>query len=143
MLSNGRPEDQHFDLAEMLYRRYLNVHWEGNRIVDAHFSFPPSVNREKYSRPEDTLFSDVGRFNGWGVLEFATKHVPTRLEDAAGTGFAFFPRHVPEDENYSHSEIWCEREQQRGETADPSPTAKKKFRAMLSQQVRVRIQALV
>jgi hypothetical protein len=143
MLRNGRAEDQIFDQDELLYRRYFSDHLHNNMIVDASFSFPgTSVNRAKYSQPEDALFSDDEDFDGWGVLEFAVKSIPAQLEDGQGVRFVCFPKHVPEQHNYSHTEIWCEREERRGELANPSSATKKKFRAILSQHVRVRIAAV-
>jgi hypothetical protein len=142
MNRNGRPADQEFRPEELLYRRYIQEHFENGKIVDAHFSFPPSTNRQKFSEPEDVLFSEDGRFDSCGVLEFETVAIPVEVEDDQGTIFVFFPRHVPEETNYSHAEVWCERAQQRGNQALPSSTAKKKFRAKLSQHVKVRIQAI-
>jgi hypothetical protein len=140
MLRNGRAEDQVFDQHELLYRRYMSDHLHDNKIIDASFGFPgTSVNRSKYSQPEDALLSDGGQFDGCGVLEFAVKSIPALLVDGVGVRFVCFPRHVPLDDNYSHSEIWCEREERRGVPANPSSATKKKFRAMLSQHVRVRI----
>lgn len=144
MLRNGRPEDQVFEQDELLYRRYVQEHWHDNFLVQAHFNFPEtSVNREKYSQPEDALFSANRHFDGWGVLEFAVRSIPAQLEDDQGVRYACFPRHVPLEENYSHSEIWCERENDRGHPAKPSAITRKKFRAILSQHVRVRIPAQV
>jgi hypothetical protein len=140
LLRNGRPEDQTFAADELLFRRYIQEHFYNNKIVDASFSFPgPSVNREKFSQPEDALFSEEGLFEGWGILEFPVRSVTVRLEDGQGIGFVFFPKHAPLDDNYSHTEIACEREQHRGVLANPSSVTKKRFRAMLSQRVRVRI----
>jgi hypothetical protein len=142
MNRNGRLADQEFRPEELLYRRYIQQHFEHGKIVDAHFSFPPSTNRQKYSEPEDVLFSEDGRFDSCGVLEFEVIAIPAEIEDDQRTKFVFFPRHVPEEMNYSHTEVWCERSQQRGNEALPSSTAKKKFRAKLSQRVKVRIQAM-
>jgi hypothetical protein len=143
MLRNGRGEDQVFSQDELLYRRCISDHLHDNRIVDASFNFPgTSVNRSKYSQPEDALLSDDGQFAGCGVLEFAVESIPAQIEDGEGVRFVCFPKHVPQDDNYSHSEIWCEREEHRGVLANPSSATKKKFRAMLSQHVRVRIPAV-
>jgi len=144
MLRNGRGEDQGFDNAESLYRRYIKEHWVENTFVGAGFRFPrPSVNREKYSEPEDVIYSDEGIFDGWGVLEFSVENIPRRLVDGAGNPFVFFPWHAPDENNYAHTEIWCESESERGRQADPNPTTKKKFRTMLSQHVRLRIEATI
>jgi len=144
MLRNGRAEDQEFGNAENLYRRYIKEHWVDNTFVSAGFRFPrPSINREKYSKPEDVIYSDDGQFDGWGVLEFRVEHIPLQLVDGAGKPFVFFPRHTPDEDNYAHSEIWCESESERGQQADPNSATKKKFRALLSQHAKIRIEASV
>jgi hypothetical protein len=142
MLRNGRPEDQGFGDGELLYRRYRREDLVDGKIVDASFRFPRlSVNRSKYSEPEDALFSEDGSFDGLGVLEVRVDVISIRLLDDSGAAFVFYPWHVPLDRNYSHSEVWCDREQARGEQVVPSSTAKKKIRAKISQHAKVRIGA--
>ena len=144
MLRNGRGEDQDFANAELLYRRYIKDHWVDNAFASAGFKFPrPSVNRQKYSEPEDVIYSDVGEFDGFGVLEFPVEGIPRRLLDGAGKPYIFFPSHTPDENNYSHSEIWCEFQLEPGQQGEPSSTTKKKFRTKLSQSVKVRIQASI
>jgi hypothetical protein len=142
MFRNGRAEDQVFGKDENLYRRYIKEHWVNNTFVGAGFQFPrPSVNRQRYSEPEDVIYSDEGEFDGCGVLEFSVEHIPQRLVDGAGKAYVFFPWHTPDEDNYAHSEIWCESESERGQQADPNSTTKKKFRTMLSQHAKVKIEA--
>lgn len=142
MLRNGRPEDLIFRPEELLYRRYLNDHWIEGLFSPAGFKFPKqSVNRQKYSEPEDVLFSEDGSLDGYGVLEFATRDIPPRLLETGTPVFVFFMKHVPQEENYAHSEIWCETEQTTGQYVNPSPAIKKRFRTKLSQHVTVRIPA--
>jgi len=145
MLRNGRPEDPIFRPEELLYRRYLSDHWVGDHFSPAGFRFEKdsgqSVNRQKFSEPEDVLFSEDGSLDGYGVLEFATRDIPPRLQEMGTPVFVFFLKHVPQEENYAHSEIWCETEQETGRYGNPSQTVRKKFRTMLSQHVTVRIAA--
>lgn len=142
MFRNGRAEDQNFGKDELLYRRFLSEHLVNGKVLDACFRFPrPSVNRSKYSEPEDALFSEDGSLDRFGVLEFRVDIVSVRLTDDSGTAFVFFPCHVPLDRNFSHSEIWCEHEQTRGQQVTPSLTAKKKIRAMICQHVKVKVEA--
>jgi hypothetical protein len=142
MFRNGRPEDQVFAPEELLFRRYLKEHFESGRISDAHFSFPPSLNREKYSEPKDVLFSDEGSSEGCGVLEFRVDEVLAEIQNGVGAVFAFFPHHVPLDTNYSHTEIRCENAEAPGTHVLPNSVVKKKYRAILSQRSpRVRIPA--
>ncbi len=144
MFRNGRDEDQEFGKDENLYRRYTKEHWVNNTFVGAGFKFPkPSVNRQRYGEPEDVIYSDDGKFDSWGVLEFAVETIPARLEDGAGKPFIFFPRHTPDEDNFAHSEIWCECESERGKQAEPTSTVKKKFRTMLSRGAKVKIEAVV
>lgn len=144
MLRNGRPEDQVFAPEEILFRRYIKDHWVENLIVPAHFSFPrPSVNRQKYSEPEDAISAADGSLDGYGVLEFEVRGIPAQLADGQGTMYRFFASHVPNEENFSHSEIWCSIGNQNQNQAVPSSSVKKKFRTMLSQHVRVRIEAAI
>lgn len=146
MYRNGRPGDQDFDPDELLYRRYLQQHWIDNHFSDLGFRFSDdsgqSVNREKYSEPEDLLFFDDGTFDDeWGVLEFAVSDIPPRLPEAGPVGFVFFPKHIPEEMNFAHSEVWCDNEERTGRYVRPNRTVKKLLRARLSQCVSIRIAA--
>jgi hypothetical protein len=141
MYQRGRPEDQEFGLVELLYRRYLRDHWIEGHFSDLGFRFPrQSLNRQKYSEPEDVLLSDEGTYHvGYGVLEFFVSDIPTRLQAPGTHVFVFFPKHVPKALNYAHSELWCDTEQQTGSYVEPSSIIKKLLRAKLSQHVSIRI----
>lgn len=134
MFRNGRGEDQHFENKELLFRRYLREHFVGNQMIDAHFQFPISLNRQKYSHPRDVIFAEDGSFEGWGVLEFRVDQVTLELAHANARYF-FFAKHVPEEKNYSHSETRCSHTSNHApEIINVSSAAKKKYRVMLSQQ---------
>jgi hypothetical protein len=142
MVRNGRPEDPIFNAEEILFRRYAKEHFEGDKIVAAFFNFPPSFNRQKYSEPEDVIFSDDGQFDGWGVLEYRVDQATLGLEHQSGA-FSFFPRHVPEETNYSHTEVRCKALSDGEREVFPSQSIRKLYRTRLSQQIpTVRILAL-
>jgi hypothetical protein len=144
MYRNGRPEDQVFDGAELLYRRYLQEHLIDGKFSSVGFSFEgtgPSVNRQKYSDPEDVLFLPDGTFcDEYGVLEFAVWQVPARIEGERSV-YVFSPKHVPEDLNYAHSEVWCDTEEHTGRCVRPTKAVRKKLRAILGQRAFPRIPA--
>jgi hypothetical protein len=143
MYQRGRVEDPEFDPGELLYRRYLKEHWIDGIFSNTGFSFPKqSVNRQKYSEPEDVLFLPDGTFDDErGVLEFAVRDIPLILPEGGGPAFVFFPKHVPEEVNFAHSEVWCDRAAKTGEYVEPNRTVKKLLRTKLSQRVFIRIPA--
>ncbi len=104
MYRNNRPEDPDFDAEEVLYFRFAN-------LIDGEISLPSikfpnqSVNRSKYSEPEWVLYSNYPSVVHWGIASFRVREIPERLESNGGIKWEFIPKHVPEEENYSHSEI--------------------------------------
>jgi len=58
----GRPEDPVFADVEKLFRRYKSEHIIEGSFTGVGLSFKnaPSLNREKYSEPQDVLFSETG-----------------------------------------------------------------------------------
>jgi hypothetical protein len=143
MYRDGRPREPVFSPQELLFRRYSSEHWVDGKFVAVGFKFPKqSVNRERFSQPEDVLFSDSGEFNGWGVLEFHVSDVPLHISFAQGL-VSFFVKHSPYDDNYAHSEIWSDKDNSSGESLDLSSAVKKQFRTILAQRVKVRIEAAV
>lgn len=149
MYCRDRAQDPDFGPDELLFRRYLREHWIEGCFTSAGFHFErdsgQSVNREKYSEPEDLLFvndEDDQYDDSWGVLEFLVSDIPPRLpDDGSVPAFMFFPRHVPKERNFAHSEIWCDREERTGRYIRPSPTVRKLLRTKLSQRVSIRIEA--
>jgi len=144
MFRRGRPEDQEFGREEFLYRRYLSDHWIDGHFSDLGFKFPrQSLNRQKYSEPEDVLLSDEGtNYEGYGVLEFLVCDIPPALQAPGTRVFVFFPKHVPRELNYAHSELWCDTEHRTGDYIEPrSSIIKKLLRTKLSQHVSIRIPA--
>jgi hypothetical protein len=141
MFREGRPADQVFKPKELLFRRYLKEHFADGQIPDAYFNFPPSLNRQKYSEPRDVIFSEDGCFDGWGVLEYRVDQMSFDLVHESA-GYSFFPKHTPDEANYSHTEIHCRRESDQRPEVHPNKAVRKKYRAKLSQQSpKIRIEA--
>jgi hypothetical protein len=89
------------------------------------------------------LFSEAGKYDVYGVLEFPVSGIPTPLQNPERLAFEFSPKHCPDDLNYGHSEVRCSCPQRGEDNAEPSSFVKKLFRTKLSQHVRVRIEARV
>ena len=69
-----------------------------------------SVNRSKYSLPEDVLEPDCcdGNFRPeYVVLQILVSELPTEITASNGTSYRIRPVHRPKETCYSHSEIWC------------------------------------
>jgi len=136
MLSGDRPIINTFDPTEQLYMRYrieqfLNGHLDPAAIrADGQ-----SVNRSTLSEPEDTLFHEQGRYNGWGVVAFEVAIIPKEVPQAQGPSYTFFPIHVPLDVNYGHSEIAADHIPSTGTLKKPSKTVAVAFRINLSRYI--------
>jgi len=141
MMRSGRAEDQDFSPSELMYRRYLQDDFEGESFRPARFSFPPSLNRQRYSEPEDVIFSETGEFDDCGVLECSVEQLSVRLLDDRNVEYGFVPVHRPEENNYSHSEIWAKSSQSNAPTPQPSKVARKMYRTFASKLLKVKIEA--
>lgn len=147
MYARGREAVPDFDAVELLYLRYSREHLlQGQLTPDAIRSqLRQSVNRGGFSEPEDVLFSATGVYDGLGVVEFQVRDIPPRVEQPAGPPYIFFMSHEPEEDNYSHSEIWCDQEPRTGGFRRPSRTVSLEFRVRLCRvltQERIRIKAV-
>lgn len=144
MRRHGRPEDTDFQPREKLFRRYTRSHYMNGQFSNTGFAFtsPQSVNRQKYSEPADVCFSEADEFAGWGVLSFRVDDLPPAFPDDQPQ-YTFFPKHIPLEDNYAHSEVWCDTIPACGEYVKPSKQVRKLFRAVLSQRVVVEIVATV
>jgi hypothetical protein len=137
MYRQGRAPVPDFDPGELLYLRYKCEHWVDGQLDPAGLHLPrTSVNRSRFSEPEDALFSEAGKYNGLGVVRFWVSEIPPRIEQQHGPAYVFFMTHVPDEENYSHSEIWSDHEPREGGCREPSKTAKMRFRVVLCQRIR-------
>lgn len=126
--SNGREADSEFDAEEHLFRRYPKNFLRAGKPIPLSMTFEEdsgiSVNRSKYSRPEDVLeplepdCCDGHRVRNCVVLDFLVADVPREIavNDNSGRTFIFRLAHKPVTHCYAHSEIWCN---QRGDTEQP------------------------
>ncbi|MBI2435777.1 MAG: hypothetical protein HYV26_23220 [Candidatus Hydrogenedentes bacterium] len=110
----GRGADNNFAQDELLYRRFMPEQLlKSGRIDLTAFKFPDirdgkplhgmSVNRQKGGGNPEYLLLD---HSGWGVFQIAVNDIPTPQYDA-GKPYDFRPIHLPEKNNYFHSEIRC------------------------------------
>jgi hypothetical protein len=133
--------DPNFSPDELTFRRYISDDFEGENFKPPRFSFPPSLNRQRYSEPEDVIFSETGEFDEHGVLECQVAQLSITVRDDRNTDYSFVPVHRPEENNYSHSEMWADCMQTRNRTDRPSKVARKKYRTIVSKRLSVRIRA--
>jgi hypothetical protein len=142
MRRNGRPVDQHFQLAEKLFRRFAADHLIGGKLSNMGLSFdtPPSVNREKFSESQDVLFSETNEFANWGVWSIKVGDLPSAFPETE-PAFRFYPQHTPMEDNYGHSEIWSDQIPPTGSYAKPSKSIRKLFRTFLCQKIVVEVAA--
>jgi hypothetical protein len=118
MKRNGRPENQEFPPDENLFIRFnaFMVDIDVGGQVFFNFSTDQSCNREwPDGEPGDVLFSEEGKFNGWGVLTFPVEDIRSPMDrsgekDPKGKptknpNVEFAPQHEPLGENYYHSVI--------------------------------------
>jgi hypothetical protein len=106
MRTGNRRPDPIFAPTEKLFRRYSLTHFQDGEFTGMALSFsnPISVNRSKYSRALDVLFSEANEWEGFGVVSFQVRHIPPRLLVAEPT-FCFYVAHTPLQDNYAHSDI--------------------------------------
>lgn len=135
----GRPIDSEFLPDELLYLRCANSSLDpidNQRLFPDQIKFYPdqSVNRGKYSEPEDVLHPNYLDF---GIARFQVQHVPLELSSDGEVNYQWTIEHQPEELNYAHSEIWTHKNRQH--ITDPKlPTGiKKQFRQILSERAEV------
>ena len=113
---NGRAADQAFDPEEHLFRRYPKNFLIDGRPVPLSMQFEDdegiSVNRGKYSEPQDVLEPDCCDGHQRAecvVLDIRVSEVPAEIATTDGTNrlFRFRMNHRPKEQCYAHSEIWC------------------------------------
>lgn len=138
MYRHGRVGVPDFAGAELLYLRYMSQHLiQGQLLPEAIRSqLKQSVNRGSFSEPEDALFSETGAYDGLGVVAFRVADIPNSVDQPLGPTYRFFMRHEPEEENYSHSEIWSDHQGGSGGFRPPSRTVSLRFRILLCRAIR-------
>ena len=105
-----------FDAAELLFRRLRKDQLVGDQIAASAMSFPkqatgskPSVNRSRFSRPQDALWTETEYLEKMGVFSFPVGCLgPELVCPDTGNRYECFARHVPLDKNYAHSEVWAD-----------------------------------
>jgi hypothetical protein len=119
-----------------LYRRFSQKEMDplSGLLVDAALQFPFSTNRQKYSKPEDVLYSPTNEYAGFGIVKFQVGDIPEKVVDANELVHWFRPAHEPEESNFSHTHVQCENETPVGQPVKGSATARKKCRSILKQK---------
>lgn len=138
MYKRDREAVQDFAGDEPLYLRFMRQHFLDGQLLPEGIrsQLKQSVNRGRFSQPEDVLFSETGEYNGLGVAQFYVADIPPRVAQPNGPAYVFFVRHEPEETNYSHSEIWSDHENRTGGFRPPSRTVSLKFRVELCKAIR-------
>ncbi|MBW4444358.1 MAG: hypothetical protein KME10_24695 [Plectolyngbya sp. WJT66-NPBG17] len=135
MYRAGRHVDPEFEDDELLYNRCQALHVAEQRLLPTGIKFPDwSVNRSKYSEPDDVL---IPTYLDWGIVEFQVDSVPKKLESLGNVVFEFKVEHDPVDDNYSHSEVRTYKEGIHHKNVEVNKTVKKQFRQMLSDRTRL------
>lgn len=137
--------DPEFEPEEYLYLRLKPACWTGEApIVQAllnHVRFPAfSVNRGKYSKPEDVLQPEQ---SNWGIGSFRVGEIPGPLyqerkdlgDESDADKYTFGAVHLPEHDNYAHSEVQSSCNGVRN--VQPSKTVKLEFRSRLRERIHV------
>lgn len=141
MFQGSRGIDPNFASDELLYRRccphkILNsVRLDPNAI-----DFPDwSVNRQKYSEPEDVRIpSGSALCLCCAVAGFTVSDIPSKIDP--DIVFNFIVEHKPEPDNYAHSELVTYKNGVSGKEIKNfkvSTKVKKAFRAALSDKTRI------
>lgn len=106
----------------------------GDRLAPDQISFRDwSLNRGKYSEPEDVLIGRVG----FGIATFKAADVPASVLSETGNAFDFRLDHDPEEENYSHSRIIVGRDGLFQADLKVPKTVKKKYRLTISDKATI------
>jgi len=133
LLRNGRAPDQAFRWHHLLYQRCTNEDVCDTQILSARIKYDAaSSNWSKYAKPWDVIFDHPNH----GIIQHAVVNLPQELPKNVPVKtkpklHSFRPVHVPEDLNYSHTEIQAfhgnEKAKKIGELA------KKEFRTLMAQ----------
>jgi hypothetical protein len=120
-----------------LYRRCELEDLLGGRLIAARVKYDNvSVNWSKFSRPWDVIFDNPGN----GIVGIFVFDLPTELPKELSKGaklHSFEAEHVPEEENYSHSEIKTYRDGEKLDKPDLPKLVKKEFRAIIADRSRL------
>jgi len=105
MYRNGRHKvDVRSD--EPVYRRVSPEDWgEPHPEVDALDLPNMSVNRGSPIGESLWVLLESDEHAVWGIVYFLCRDVPDQMRHTDGTQFTFGVEHVPQDDNYPHSEV--------------------------------------
>lgn len=134
LLRRNRDVDPHFSPDERLFRRIAPRDAPDGNLNESLLPSPDfSVNRSKYSEPDDVLL-------GWpafGIFSFRVDDIPIEVVAADGRRFRFGAEHAPEDLNYSHSEVCTYSSGSRMKEKKPPGQVRTQFRLELFARGRV------
>lgn len=137
---NDREYDQVFEEDEELYRRFSKRDIDDKgEITKTAVIFPAfSVNRGKYSKPEDVLFPNYKKY---GIFKFHVEDIRSiNAHNINGNNYSFDVEHLPECrsnnhklqyDNYAHSEVRTYVNGKYDENKNIAKTIKSKFRMEL------------
>ncbi len=136
-MQNGRLADPHFRSFHRLFYRCQKEDIEGQRLLGPRIkSFDVSVNWSKYGTPWDVIFG----FPNLGIAQILVRQIRVDLPTDRSTRqrepikpHEYNAVHMPEHDNYAHSEIAVFKDGQRvTRTRDVGERAKKEFRQLIS-----------
>jgi hypothetical protein len=126
MYADNRKQDPLFLATELLYLRILDAGYSEllptgsyqpqqlvQTLIEENCHLPDqSVNRGKHSKPNDVLFPRNTRL---GIVCFPSSYASKVIQSKAipPAQFTFQPTHTPNKCNYSHSEIYVFKNNQR------------------------------
>lgn len=110
MKRGTRRPDQQFDENELLYRRVPPSAWGSNDEIDVAAVPLPDIStmRQKFTLdPQWVLIDTVGGydFREWGIVSVPVGGIPRIAHEAGASTCTFSAVHMPEDDNYPHTEI--------------------------------------
>lgn len=137
MFRHGRPLDPEFDSAERLFYRFEGEYALGASLRGLQVRSPDfSVNREKHGGLAAYVL--IPNWLDLGIAAFTVSSIPGPATSEGEVTFSWRVEHVPEENNYHHSEIHtfksgvkCTR------SAQVSDTIKKGFRQALAEKMEV------
>lgn len=135
---SGRSADPHFEPQENLYYRFDIIMYQGFRAGSGiSFRLPNfSVNREKYSEPDDVLLPS---YKDYGYLSFKKSHFPPPAKSAGEEGkwYCFDVMHNPVEDNYSHTDVRCLKDGFFSDNLGVPKTVKKVFRQTIAEKCKI------
>ena len=137
LFRNGRPVVLEFKSDELLFMRARPEDVLGGKVDGTAVRFPDfSVNRGMFSEPKDVL---LPCHDNMCVCQFQVRDIPQGSHLPAGSQreYTFEVVHVPEEENYSHSEVQAYKDGVHPPKLKLPNTTKKWFRDQLRQKMRV------